>query len=114
MSGIDNLKPFKPGDDPRRNLEGRPLGARNRATIAKKWLELELSAKNPLTGEMEKLSQEDIITLTQIRKAKDEEDTNAYKAVMDSAYGAPKQEIDQSISGNIVLNVTQDDAKLGE
>jgi hypothetical protein len=39
------------------------------------------------------LTQEDIITLQQIHKAR-KGDTNAYKAVMDSAYGAPKQDIE--------------------
>jgi hypothetical protein len=45
---------------------------------------------NPLTGIKELLSNEDIITLALINKAK-KGDLNAYKALMDSAYGAVKQ-----------------------
>jgi|TARA_B110001452_G_scaffold125534_1_gene104177 hypothetical protein len=39
------------------------------------------------------LSQEDIITLALIHKAK-KSDVNAYKALMDSAYGAVKQNVE--------------------
>ena len=101
MANNENLKPFVPGTDERRNPNGRPVGSKNRSTIAKKWLEMELSARNPLTGEMQKLSQEDIITLTQIKKAQYDEDTLAYKALMDSAYGAPKQEHDMDIKAEL-------------
>tara|TARA_B110000259_G_scaffold97429_1_gene112601 strand:- start:476 stop:700 length:225 start_codon:yes stop_codon:yes gene_type:complete len=48
---------------------------------------------NPLTGIKELLSNEDIITLALINKAK-KGDVNAYKALMDSAYGAVKQSVE--------------------
>ena len=104
MPNPENLigKGFLPGESG--NPNGRPIGSKNRSTIARKWLELELSAKNPLTGEMEKLSQEDILTLTQIKKAQVESDTNAYKAVMDSAYGAPKNEVEHSGQVGVIWN----------
>ena len=108
----ENLKSWKPGQSG--NPAGKPLGAKNRSTIARKWLELMTKEANPLTGIAENLSYEDIITLAQIKKAKEEQDTAAYKALQDSAYGAPKQEIDPAITGNIVLNVTDQDLKLGE
>lgn len=108
-SGLIRYKPGQSG-----NPAGKPLGAKNRSTIARKWLELMTKEANPLTGFTEELSQEDIITLAQIKKAKDDQDTAAYKALQDSAYGAPKQEIDTAITGNIVLNVTDQDLKLGE
>jgi hypothetical protein len=41
-------------------------------------------------------------------------DDKSYKAVMDSAYGAPKQEIDQTVTGHIAINIDNQDAKLGE
>ena len=107
----DNLKPFKQGFDERRNTEG---SGKRRSTIARKWLEVEVNEKNPLTGLAEKLSYEDIITLAQIKKAKEDADTNAYKALQDSAYGAPKQEIDQTVTGHIAINIDNQDAKLGE
>jgi hypothetical protein len=95
----EGATPFLPGNNA--NPNGRPVGSKNRSTIAKKWLEVERNERNPLTGLAEKLSYEDIITLTQIKKAQYDEDTLAYKALMDSAYGAPKQEHDMDIKAEL-------------
>ena len=65
------------------NPAGRPKGSKNRSTIARHWLEVNQSLKNPLTGEQEIMSQEDLMTLALIKKAR-EGDVNAYKALMDS------------------------------
>jgi hypothetical protein len=43
-----------------------------------------------------KLSVEEVITLMQVAKAITDKDTGAYKTLMDSAYGAPKQEVEHS------------------
>jgi hypothetical protein len=51
--------------------------------------------KNPLTGEKETMSQEDLMTLALIKKAR-EGDVSAYKALMDSGYGAPVQQVEQT------------------
>lgn len=91
MANEENLKSFKKGESG--NPNGRPVGSLNRSTIVKRWLEATENAKNPITGDDEKMSQEDIITLALIKKAR-KGDTQAYKALMDSGYGAPKQEID--------------------
>lgn len=93
MPNPDNLKTPKPGEV--RNPNGRPKGSLNRSTIARKWLEVEQSIKNPITGTFEQLSQEDIITLMQINEAR-KGDTVAYKALMDSAYGRPIQAIEHT------------------
>jgi hypothetical protein len=77
------------------NPAGRPKGAKNRSTIAKYWLEVNQNLKNPLTGESQTMSQEDLMTLALIKKARDG-DVNAYKALMDSGYGAPLQQIEQT------------------
>lgn len=77
------------------NPAGRPKGSKNRSTIAKKWLEVNQSLKNPLTNETETMSQEDLMTLALIKKAR-EGDVNAYKALMDSGYGAPIQQVEQT------------------
>ena len=99
MSKEDNLKPaWNKGESG--NPNGRPKGSKNRSTIAKKWLEVNQSLKNPLTGENETMSQEDLMTLALIKKARDG-DVAAYKALMDSGYGAPLQQIDQSIEQSI-------------
>lgn len=100
-----HLQPFKEGDEWNGNKEGRPVGSKNRSTIARKWLEVELDEVNPLTGEVEKLSLEDIITLQQIKQAKGitlESAAPAYKNIMDSAYGAPKQETEHSGTMGII------------
>ena len=91
---LDNLKPFKKGESG--NIEGRPKGSKNRSTIARQWLEVNQSLKNPLTGEQETMSQEDLMTLALIKKAR-EGDVSAYKALMDSGYGQPLQQIEQTI-----------------
>ena len=90
---LNNLKPFEKGESG--NPNGRPKGAKNRSTIARKWLEVNQSLKNPLTGESETMSQEDLMTLALIKKAR-EGDVTAYKALMDSGYGAPLQQIEQT------------------
>lgn len=77
------------------NPNGRPKGSKNRSTIAKYWLEVNQNLKNPLTGENETMSQEDLMTLALIKKAR-EGDVNAYKALMDSGYGAPVQQVEQT------------------
>ena len=98
MANDENLKPAQKGEV--RNPNGRPKGSLNRSTIARKWLEVNQNLKNPLTGENETMSQEDLMTLALIKKAR-EGDVMAYKALMDSGYGAPLQQIDQSIEQSI-------------
>ena len=99
---LDNLKPFEQGESG--NPNGRPKGSRNRSTIVKELLEFASSQKNVLTGEQETLTQEQAITLAMLLKAS-KGDVNAYKALMDSCYGAPKQTTDTN------LNVSDFDIK---
>jgi hypothetical protein len=94
MANEENLIPYKKGQSG--NPNGRPKGSKNRSTIAKKWLQVIQETKNPLTLESEELSQEDLITLALIKKAADG-DVNAYKALMDSGYGSPVQQVEQTI-----------------
>jgi len=95
MANEENLIPAQKGEV--RNPNGRPKGAKNRSTIARQWLEVNQSLKNPLTGEQETMSQEDLMTLALIKKAR-EGDVTAYKALMDSGYGAPLQQVEQTIT----------------
>lgn len=71
-----------------RNPAGRPVGSRNRSTIAKEWL----SVIGELDGQ--KLPYEDLITLAAIKKALTG-DVAAYNALNDNAYGklTDKQEL---------------------
>jgi hypothetical protein len=95
MAGKGQIEPrWEKGESG--NPNGRPKGAKNRSTIAKYWLEVNQNLKNPLTGENETMSQEDLMTLALIKKARDG-DVSAYKALMDSGYGAPLQQVEQTI-----------------
>jgi len=78
------------------NPTGRPKGSKNRSTIARQWLETTQKAKNPITGVEEILTQEDLGTLAMVKKMR-EGDVSAYKELMNSAYGAPLQQIEQTI-----------------
>ena len=92
------------------NPNGRPKGSKNRSTIAKKWLEVQESSENPVTNELEDMSQEDLMTLALIKKAR-EGDTQAYQKLMDSAYGAPLQQIEQTnIEQPLFPDVREDDS----
>jgi hypothetical protein len=93
MANEENLIPFVKGQSG--NPKGRPVGSKNRSTIAKKWLSVEQNQKNPLTNQDEDMSQEDLITLALIKKAR-KGDVQAYQKLLDSAYGAPVQQIEQT------------------
>ena len=93
MANEENLIPFVKGQSG--NPKGRPVGSKNRSTIAKKWLSVEQNQKNPLTNKDEDMSQEDLITLALIKKAR-KGDVQAYQKLLDSAYGAPVQQIEQT------------------
>jgi hypothetical protein len=109
MSGKGQIKPrWKKGESG--NPNGRPKGSKNRSTIARYWLDTEENLKNPLTGKNESMSQEDLITLALIKKAR-EGDTNAYKALMDSGYGAPIQQIEQQQTTVDLSNLSTDEIK---
>lgn len=109
MAGKGQIEPrWQSGESG--NPNGRPKGSKNRSTIAKYWLEMEQSITNPLTGQNEVVSQEDAMTLALIKKAR-EGDTNAYKALMDSGYGAPIQQVEQTQT-NVDLNgLSSDDIR---
>lgn len=106
MPNEENLRPAQLGEV--RNPNGRPKGSKNRSTIARQWLEVNQNLKNPLTGENETMSQEDLMTLALIKKAR-EGDVNAYKALMDSGYGAPVQQIEQTLLEQPLFPDVQED-----
>lgn len=93
-NSLNNLKKFSSEYQPEKN--GRNKGSKNRSTVARQWLETTQKAKNPITGEEQILSQEDLGTLAMVKKMR-EGDVNAYKALMDSGYGAPIQQVEQTI-----------------
>jgi hypothetical protein len=90
------------------NPTGRPKGSKNRSTIARQWLETTQKAKNPITGVEEILTQEDLGTLAMVKKMR-EGDVSAYKELMNSAYGAPLQQIEQTILEQPLFPDVQED-----
>ena len=91
MANEENLKSWKKGQSG--NPKGRPKGSLNRSTIARKWLQTSSKILNPISGQEETLTQEDIGTLALIKKLR-QGDVQAYKALLDSSYGQPKETID--------------------
>ena len=100
---------WKPGESG--NPKGRPKGSLNRSTIARKWLQTKSKIFNPITNQEETLTQEDIATLALIKKVRSG-DVHAYKAVMDSSYGQPKETIDlnQIAEQPLFLDVPENDS----
>lgn len=118
MPNAENLKPFKGGDDDRRNIAGRPPGTKNRSTIARKILEMkalysdvDFKRLKELYPELEKsMTVEEMCTIIQVDKAIKDKDTTAYRALMDSAYGAPKHEVENmNVNYNSKLSLSKEE-----
>jgi len=86
LKKIETIKPymFKKGEVS--NPNGRPKGAKTKSTTARKWLELCEQTVNEITGFEEVLTQEDLMTLAMIKRAK-KGDVKAYKELMSCAFG---------------------------
>lgn len=91
---------FKKGESG--NPDGRPIGAKNRSTILKKWIEINAKLKNPGTGKDEIGTVEDNVNLALITKAL-AGDVQAIKEINDTLYGkiTEKQAIEQTGEINI-------------
>jgi len=100
MAREDNLIPAKKGEV--RNPKGRTVGSRNRSTIVKQWLETTKKGRNPITEMAEVLEIQDLMTLALIGKAL-KGDVNAYRELMDSAYG----KIESNVKLNANVNSSQ-------
>jgi len=105
---LDNLKPFKKGESG--NPKGYPVGKKNRSTVARYWMDVNQNLKNPLTGSEQVMSQEDLMTLALIKKAR-EGDVSAYRELMNSGYGAPVQQIEQTQTNIDLSDLTTDEIK---
>jgi len=103
------LHPPKKGD-PSPNPNGRPKGTRNRSTIVREWLEATESMKNPITGQSEKLTQYDIITLALIQKAR-KGDVQAFKELMDSSFGKIPDKLLAENKNTFQSDLTQEESR---
>ena len=83
-----DAKPFKPGQSG--NPNGRPKGVPNAATRMKRFLELEINGKNPITKEEEQFTVAELMDLKIIAKAMNG-DLSAWEKINDRLEGKPKQ-----------------------
>lgn len=106
-------KVFKEGESG--NPSGRPRGARNRSTVVKEMLSIVADMRvidDKSADELKKYGiesksdLENLITAAQVMKAI-AGDTKAYQALMDSGYGAPKNQIETS--GDTVIRVVHEE-----
>lgn len=95
---------FKKGESG--NPDGRPVGAKNRSTILKKWIEVTVKLKNPATGKDEVGTVEDKVNLALITKAL-AGDVQAIKEINDTLYGKiqENQKIDVNIPSLPSINI---------
>ena len=107
MANEENLqpKPFKKGD-PRINRDGRPKGSRNRSTIVREALEVQIDTKDPFTGEMKRVQVVDAMVLAMLKEVLKKGSVQAFKELMDSGYGKILQEVH-----NVNSEMDYDEAK---
>jgi hypothetical protein len=96
------------------NPKGKPKGVRNRSTIVKQYLEALITQKNALSGEQETLPASDLMTLKLIETVLKKGDVQAFKELMDSGYGANKQQIEQTTEVKLPSHKEFIDKLLGE
>lgn len=102
------------------NNTGRPVGSISRSTVAKRILALKATMPKDVMDELKKvypqiennMTIEEAMTIVQAKQAING-DNQSYKLLMDSAFGAPKQEIEGYIDGNIILQFDKQDEMIG-
>jgi hypothetical protein len=107
MPNPKNIEPHKMKKGTTLNPNGRPKGVRNRSTIVREILamkgvipdEVFKSLKEIFPTLNNKMTIEEVMTISIANKAITESDVNAYKALMDSGYGAPTQQTDITTDG---------------
>jgi len=115
MGNSDSIKKYqwKPGESG--NPLGRPKGSRNVTTNLKELLELTISTKDPITGEMVDAPVTSILNARLVRNALDG-DNKAIKEIYDRIEGRPKQKLDVTADAKIkgFLNLAMQKAVKGD
>ena len=101
---LSNLRPQEPGA-PGKPGAGRKKGSVSAKTIIKKWLEAKEKIKHPITGKEVTLTQLDIISLAQLKKAR-AGDTQAFNALLDRTEGKPEQKVQNAFPEGTEIAVT--------
>lgn len=86
----ENLKKFSSSYQPKKN--GRPIGSLNRKTLFERW-NIKSNITNPLTNKVEGLTQDDIVILSLLNKAR-QGDVNAIKEWLDNRFGKLTESIE--------------------
>lgn len=100
---------FKPGQSG--NTNGRPKGIPNASTRMRRFLELEINGKNPITKADELFTVAELMDLKIIAKAMNG-DLQAWEKINDRLEGKAKQTTEHS--GGITQNITLDNLSLEE
>ena len=95
----DNLPEKKRGRPPKPVVK---TTRKDLADNAKFWLSLATLRSNPLTKKKELLSELDVMNLKMIAKAKSG-NVNAYSAILDRAFGKPKQYTEATINQRVTI-----------
>ncbi len=90
------------------NPKGKPKGILNSKTVFKRWLETREYIKNPITGEVEELTQYDIVALATLKKARGGSVPHI-NALLDRAEGKPVQNVIQEVSQKLVARIEKED-----
>ena len=97
--------PFVKGDDPRRNLEGRPVGSRDFATDFDEVVE-EIAEENGITK-----SQARKHLLKVAYKHAKEGNYSFYKDIHDRVYGSATNKTDLNLKGDLIVQISETIAK---
>ena len=107
------------GFDKRPQQAGRPKGLRNRSTVTKEILDQIAEMPDKMKEKFkeifpelpDKMIIEYALIYSQMAKAMKSGDTQAFKAIMDNAYGAPVQEIKQDTQQESTIIVKDEKTK---
>ena len=97
-------KPFKKGDE-RINTDGRTKGSKNRSTLVKGIIQTIANQNNDLTGKQESIEYQYAMVARLVRKVLDDGDVQAFRELMDSAYG--KNADVTELSGEVAIKKIQ-------
>jgi hypothetical protein len=105
---LENLKPFPKGKSG--NPKGKEKGTLNRATILRKYADAIERTKNPITGVLEDLTQEELCNIALLIEGK-KGNVQAIKEIMDTLYGKQTQPTDITTDGD-KLGVSTEELRL--
>ena len=123
MANPENLKPFKKGEDERRNLQGRPqklITQLKEIGYTKSQVEDSVNAMLTLSRkELEKIDRGDEYTIFEriiagaLLKSHDKNSLFNLEMLLTRSHGKPKETIDQTIeSKNFTITLNLDESKL--